>query len=72
MHLILGAEYQWKGMVTLCWLLCSGLEHQEEDWLSIHEKLCPIITVLRSPQTHANTEEERQHRHQQQLLRKVP
>ena len=49
----------------------SNAEHQEEDWLAIHEKICPIVTVLRSPQGHANSEEERQRRQQQQLLRKV-
>lgn len=51
--------------------ISSGPEHQEEDWLAIHEKICPIVTVLRAPQSHANSEEERQHRLQQQLLRKV-
>ena len=51
--------------------MCSGAEHQEEDWLAIHQKICSIISVLRSPQAHANSEEERQYHRQQQLLRKV-
>ena len=50
---------------------CSGPEHQQEDWLAIHEKICEIITLVRSPQGHANTEEERQQRQRQQLHRKV-
>eukprot|EP00731_Ephydatia_muelleri_P022240 Em0014g831a len=48
---------------------CDG-EHQHEDWVAIHEKICSMLSVLRSPQPHANSESEREHRKQQQALRR--
>ena len=49
----------------------SGEDHQRDDWLSIHEQICPIVGVVRSAQPHAISEEERTHRKHQQTLRKV-
>ena len=50
---------------------CSGEDHQRDDWLAIHKKICPIVTVLRSPLPHATSQEEREYRKHQQTLRKV-
>jgi len=49
----------------------SGEDHQREDWLAIHQKICPIVSVLRSPLPHASSQEEREHHRHQQTLRKV-
>ena len=58
-------------MTTICFSVYSTEKHLQEDWQSIHELICAVITVMRAPQPHANSQEERQHRAQQQLLRKV-
>ena len=57
--------------LIISFYLFSGEDHQRDDWLSIHEQICPIVSVLRSNQPHAIGEEERAHRKHQQTLRKV-
>ena len=49
----------------------SDEDHQREDWLAIHQKICGIVSVLRSPLPHASSQEEREHYRHQQTLRKV-
>ena len=39
--------------------------------MAIHEKICPLVALLSSPQPHASSQEERRHREHQQELRKV-
>lgn len=47
---------------------CST-EHQKADWLGIHEKICQLLIALRTPIPFLGSEEERQHRKQQQIVR---
>lgn len=47
-----------------------GEAHQREDWEAIHERICPLVTVLRAPLPHASSEEERKHHKYQEGLRK--
>lgn len=49
----------------------SGPEHQKTDWLGIHEKICQLLIPLRTPIPFLGSEEERQHRKQQQIVRQV-
>lgn len=49
----------------------SGLEHQKVDWVGIHEKICQLLLPLRTPLPFASSEEERQHRQNQQLMRQA-
>lgn len=51
--------------------LFSGPEHQKTDWLGIHEKICQLLIPLRTPIPFLGSEEERQHRKQQQIVRQV-
>ena len=51
--------------------LFSGPEHQKTDWLGIHEKICQLSIPLRTPIPFLGSEEERQHRKQQQIVRQV-
>ncbi|XP_048580934.1 zinc finger MYND domain-containing protein 12 [Nematostella vectensis] len=46
-----------------------GPEHQRADWLGIHEKICQLLMALRSPIPFLGSEDERQHRKQQQIIR---
>jgi len=55
---------------TLCRVTYyCGQEHQKADWLGIHEKICQLLIPLRTPVPFLSSEEERQHREQQLLLR---
>ena len=45
-------------------LPCSDQEHREDDLISIHEKICNILSQLRSPDTHVSSEAERRERAQ--------
>lgn len=49
----------------------SSTEHQKADWLGIHEKICQLLIPLRTPIPFLGSEEERQHRKQQQIVRQV-
>ena len=49
----------------------SSAEHQKADWLGIHEKICQLLIPLRTPVPFLGSEEERQHRKQQQVVRQV-
>jgi len=49
----------------------SSAEHQKADWLGIHEKICQLLVPLRTPIPFLGSEEERQHRKQQQIVRQV-
>lgn len=49
----------------------SSTEHQKADWLGIHEKICQLLIALRTPIPFLGSEEERQHRKQQQIVRQV-
>ena len=42
----------------------SDQEHREDDLISIHEKICNILSQLRSPDTHISSEAERRERAQ--------
>ena len=42
----------------------SDQEHREDDLISIHEKICNILSQLRSPDTHVSSEAERRERAQ--------
>lgn len=46
-----------------------GPEHQKTDWLGIHEKICQLLIPLRTPIPFLGSEEERQHRKKQQIVR---
>lgn len=47
-----------------------GTEHQLIDWSGIHEKVCQLLIPLRTPIPFTSgSEEERQHRKQQQIIR---
>jgi len=46
-------------------------EHQRADWQGIHEKICQLLIPLRTPIPFLGSEEERQHRKQQQTLRQM-
>jgi len=46
-----------------------GQEHQKADWLGIHEKICQLLIPLRTPVPFLSSDEERQHREHQLLLR---
>lgn len=39
------------------------------DWVGIHEKICQLLIPLRTPVPFAGSEEERQHRQEQQIIR---
>ena len=49
----------------------SSVEHQKADWLGIHQKICQLLIPLRTPVPFLGSEEERQHRKQQQVVRQV-
>ena len=49
----------------------SGPEHQRADWIGIHEKICQLLIPLRSPIPFLGSEDDRQHRKLQQILRQV-
>ena len=49
----------------------SSTEHQKADWLGIHEKICQLLIPLRTPIPFLGSEEDRQHRKQQQIVRQV-
>ena len=50
----------------------SGAEHQNIDWVGIHEKICQLLIPLRTPIPFTSgSEEERRHRKEQQRLRQV-
>ena len=49
----------------------SASEHQKADWLGIHQKICQLLIPLRTPIPFLGSEEERQHRKQQQIVRQV-
>ena len=51
--------------------LNSSPEHQKADWLGIHEKICQLLIPLRTPMPMLGSEEDRQHRKNQQLIRQV-
>lgn len=51
--------------------LFSGPEHQRADWLGIHKKICQLLIPLRAPIPFLGSEDERQHRKQQQIVRQV-
>jgi tetratricopeptide (TPR) repeat protein len=45
---------------ALCKVTCyCGQEHRDEDLVSIHEKICSILSQLKSQDTHATSESER-------------
>ncbi|XP_065061370.1 zinc finger MYND domain-containing protein 12-like [Rhopilema esculentum] len=47
-----------------------GAEHQNIDWIGIHEKVCQLLIPLRTPIPFASgSEEERKHRKEQQKVR---
>ena len=52
-------------------LLTSSPEHQKTDWLGIHEKICQLLIPLRTPVPILGSEEDRQHRKSQQVIRQV-
>lgn len=47
---------------------CS-LEHKIADWRGIHEKICQLLIPLRAPVPFLGSEEDRQHRKNQQVIR---
>ena len=49
----------------------SGREHQQVDFVGIHEKICQLLIPLRTPVPIASSEEQRQHGKQQQIMRQV-
>jgi len=49
----------------------SGREHQQVDFVGIHEKICQLLIPLRTPLSFASSEQQRQHSQQQQIMRQV-
>ena len=49
----------------------SGVEHQNADWLGIHEKICQSLIPLRQTLSFLPSEEERQKREHELYLQKV-
>jgi len=49
----------------------SGREHQEVDFVGIHEKICQLLIPLRTPMPFASSEQQRQHDKEQQIMRQV-
>ena len=50
----------------------SDTEHQNIDWIGIHEKICQHLIALRTPVPFiSGSEEERQHQQQQRITRQV-
>jgi hypothetical protein len=49
----------------------SGEEHQNSDWLGIHEKICQSLIPLRVPQPFLPSEEERRRRDVEIVKKKV-
>ena len=47
-------------MKCLLLLFCSGKEHQNADWIGIHEKICSYLKVLRSPMPFIASQDERE------------
>ena len=50
---------------------CSGVEHQQTDWLGVHEKICQLLIPLRTQMPFQTSEEERENRKQWLLQKKV-
>jgi len=47
-----------------------GAEHQNIDWIGIHQKICQLLVPLRTPvPVSSGSEEERRHRKEQQEIR---
>lgn len=50
----------------------SDVEHQNIDWIGIHEKICQLLIPLKTPSlSTCNSEEEREHKRNQNIARQV-
>ena len=54
------------------YLYFSGVEHQQADWVGIHEKICQLLIPLRTPHlSFLSSEEQRKKREQDLVHRQV-
>lgn len=60
-------------VVKPCFPRCaaSDADHQKADWDSIHEKICPLLTPVRTSVPFFSSEKERKHGAEQLLRRQV-
>ena len=57
---------------TICLFVFSDTEHQNIDWIGIHEKICELLVPLKSPITSTcNSEEEREQQKKLKIKRQV-
>jgi len=50
----------------------SDIEHQNIDWIGIHEKICQLLIPLKTASlSSCNSEEEREHQRIQKIIREV-
>uniref|UniRef100_A0A8B9ZC55 Uncharacterized protein n=1 Tax=Buteo japonicus TaxID=224669 RepID=A0A8B9ZC55_9AVES len=49
----------------------SNVDHQKADWVSIHERICPLLIPIRTPLPCLLTEKERKHGMEQLVKRQV-
>jgi hypothetical protein len=61
-----------KSLVTFVFVLhVSDDDHQNSDWLGIHDKICQSLIPLRVPQPFLTSEEERKKRDDEIYKKKV-
>lgn len=46
----------------------SGVEHQQADWVGIHEKICQLLIPLRSVRLSFLSSEEQRQKQEEELL----
>uniref|UniRef100_A0A672JZ44 Zinc finger, MYND-type containing 12 n=1 Tax=Sinocyclocheilus grahami TaxID=75366 RepID=A0A672JZ44_SINGR len=46
-------------------------DHQQTDWTSIHEKVCPLLVSIRAPASFGTLQSDREHHHKETLKKKV-